>query len=87
MCFTVFSIDSFIFEHPLIITAAFIRDKNDAVAVKIIDIKKQQRRNLIIKEVEILRDINHPNMVNFIEGLISPPTQLWVVMEYMDAGK
>jgi len=62
------------------------KDKDDCVAIKVIDIKKQQRRNLIIKEVEILRDINHPNMVNFVEGLINPPSQLWVVMEYMDAG-
>merc|ERR1712228_13646 len=62
------------------------RDKSDLVAVKIIDIKKQQRRNLIIKEVELLRDINHPNMVNFVEALINLPQELWVVMEYMDAG-
>lgn len=62
------------------------KEHKDKVAVKVIDIKKQQRKQLIIKEVEILRDINHPNMVNFVEGLIQPPTSLWVVMEFMDAG-
>ena len=64
----------------------FLSSEKDLVAIKVIDIKKQQRRKLIIKEIEILRDLDHKNMVNFVEGVLNMPKELWVVMEYMDAG-
>ena len=71
---------------PTLSLSIFFFSEKGPVAIKVINIKRQQRRRLIIKEIEILRDLDHKNMVNFVEGVINLPNELWVVMEYMDAG-
>ncbi|KHN74614.1 Serine/threonine-protein kinase PAK mbt [Toxocara canis] len=55
------------------------------VAVKRMNILKQQRRELLFNEVVIMRDYEHPNIVQMF-GSYLIGDELWVVMEYMEGG-
>lgn len=55
------------------------------VAVKKMDIRKQQRRELLFNEVVIMRDYRHQNIVEMY-GSFLVGDELWVVMEYLEGG-
>ncbi|VDN06194.1 unnamed protein product [Thelazia callipaeda] len=55
------------------------------VAVKKMNILKQQRRELLFNEVVIMRDYQHPNVVEMY-GSYLVGDELWVLMEYMEGG-
>ncbi|GBP41802.1 hypothetical protein EVAR_26924_1 [Eumeta japonica] len=55
------------------------------VAVKMMDLSKQQRRELLFNEVVIMRDYPHPNIVEMHASYLVGD-ELWVVMEYMAGG-
>lgn len=55
------------------------------VAVKKMDLKKQQRRELLFNEVVIMRDYPHPNIVEMY-GSYLVEDELWVVMEFLEGG-
>ncbi|KXJ19589.1 serine/threonine-protein kinase PAK 5 [Exaiptasia diaphana] len=55
------------------------------VAVKKMDLKKQQRRELLFNEVVIMRDYPHPNIVEMF-GSYLVGDELWVIMEYLEGG-
>lgn len=55
------------------------------VAVKKMDLKKQQRRELLFNEVVIMRDYPHPNIVEMY-GSYLVGHELWVVMEFLEGG-
>lgn len=55
------------------------------VAVKVMNIDKQVKKDLIINEILVMRDANHKNIVNFIDSYVHNG-ELWVVMEYMEGG-
>lgn len=55
------------------------------VAVKKMDLKKQQRRELLFNEVVIMRDYPHPNIVEMY-GSHLVGDELWVVMEFLEGG-
>lgn len=55
------------------------------VAIKRMDIMKQQRRELLFNEVVIMRDYEHPNIVKMF-GSYLVGDELWVIMEYMLGG-
>ncbi|CAL8086798.1 unnamed protein product [Calicophoron daubneyi] len=58
---------------------------NRYVAVKRMNIFKQQRRELLFNEVMIMQSYPHPNIVEmFASHLIRD--ELWVVMEYLEGG-
>lgn len=61
------------------------RNTNRQVAVKKMDLKKQQRRELLFNEVVIMRDYHHPNIVEMYDSFLVDD-ELWVVMEYLEGG-
>ncbi|XP_050677447.1 serine/threonine-protein kinase PAK mbt [Leptidea sinapis] len=52
------------------------------VAVKMMHLRHQQRRELLFNEVVIMRDYPHPNIVEMYASYLVA-NELWVVMEYM----
>ncbi|CAK1543133.1 unnamed protein product [Leptosia nina] len=52
------------------------------VAVKMMNLRNQQRRELLFNEVVIMRDYPHPNIVEMYASYLVG-NELWVVMEYM----
>ena len=55
------------------------------VAVKRMDLRKQQRRELLFNEVVIMRDYHHPNIVQMFDSYLVED-ELWVVMEFLEGG-
>ncbi|XP_075452144.1 serine/threonine-protein kinase PAK 5 isoform X2 [Ascaphus truei] len=55
------------------------------VAVKKMDLKKQQRRELLFNEVVIMRDYHHENVVDMYNSYLVGD-ELWVVMEFLEGG-
>ncbi|KAG8187738.1 hypothetical protein JTE90_015608 [Oedothorax gibbosus] len=55
------------------------------VAVKKMDLHKQQRRELLFNEVVIMRDYHHPNIVEMFDSFLVGD-ELWVVMEFLEGG-
>jgi len=58
---------------------------NQTVAVKQMQLKSQPRKELIVNEILVMRESQHPNIVNYLDSFLVSE-ELWVVMEYMDGG-
>jgi len=58
---------------------------NQTVAVKQMQLKSQPRKELIVNEILVMRESQHPNIVNYLDSYLVDE-ELWVVMEYMDGG-
>jgi serine/threonine protein kinase len=59
--------------------------QNNLVAIKKMNLHKQQRRELLFNEVAIMRDYKHKNIVDTF-GSYLVDDELWVVMEYLAGG-
>jgi serine/threonine protein kinase len=55
------------------------------VAVKKMDLRKQQRRELLFNEVVIMKDYHHENIVEMYDSFLVED-ELWVVMEFLEGG-
>jgi len=55
------------------------------VAVKRMDLRKQQRRELLFNEVVIMRDYHHEHIVDMHSSYLVGD-ELWVVMEFLEGG-
>ncbi|KAK4683767.1 hypothetical protein P7C73_g6462, partial [Tremellales sp. Uapishka_1] len=61
-------------------------DRSDQpVAIKQMNLEKQPKQDLIINEILVMRESEHPNIVNFKDSYLWKG-DLWVVMEYMEGG-
>ncbi|XP_021378467.1 serine/threonine-protein kinase PAK mbt-like isoform X2 [Mizuhopecten yessoensis] len=68
-----------------IVCIATQRADGQKVAVKKMDLRKQQRRELLFNEVVIMRDYHHPNIVDMYSSFLVED-ELWVVMEFLEGG-
>lgn len=60
-------------------------ESNIQVAIKTINLKNQSSLELILNEIRVLKDFNHPNLVNFLDVyFLEEVDYLWVVLEYMN---
>ena len=55
------------------------------VAVKRIDMSKQERKGMILMEISVMKDLNHKNLINYVESYIVG-NKLSVIMEYLPGG-
>ncbi|XP_017695086.1 PREDICTED: serine/threonine-protein kinase PAK 4 isoform X2 [Lepidothrix coronata] len=68
-----------------IVCIATVRGSGKLVAVKKMDLRKQQRRELLFNEVVIMRDYQHENVVEMYNSYLVGD-ELWVVMEFLEGG-
>ncbi|KAM4643462.1 serine/threonine-protein kinase PAK 4 isoform 1-T2 [Amazona ochrocephala] len=68
-----------------VVCIATVRSSGKLVAVKKMDLRKQQRRELLFNEVVIMRDYQHENVVEMYNSYLVGD-ELWVVMEFLEGG-
>lgn len=61
------------------------RDTGRRVAIKKMDITKQQRRELLLNEVATMKGYMHPNIVKMYNSYLVDH-ELWLVLEYLEGG-
>ncbi|KAJ1109082.1 hypothetical protein NDU88_006449 [Pleurodeles waltl] len=68
-----------------IVCIATVKQSGKLVAVKKMDLRKQQRRELLFNEVVIMRDYQQENVVEMYNSYLVGD-ELWVVMEFLEGG-
>ncbi|KAJ3072077.1 Protein kinase [Podochytrium sp. JEL0797] len=56
------------------------------VAVKQMVLAKQARKDLLLNEILIMKDLSHPNVIQYIDSYIVGG-DLWLILEYMEGGE
>ncbi|NXN82149.1 PAK1 kinase, partial [Bombycilla garrulus] len=55
------------------------------VALKRMPLRKRNRKELVVSEIQVMKENRHPNIVNYIDSYLVDE-DLWLVMEYVDGG-
>ena len=60
-------------------------ETGSSVAIKQMNLSQQPKKELIINEIIVMRENQHPNVVNYVDSMLVKD-ELWVVMEYLAGG-
>ncbi|NWZ13613.1 PAK1 kinase, partial [Agelaius phoeniceus] len=55
------------------------------VALKKMPLRRRSKKELVVNEIQIMKENRHPNIVNYIDSYLVNE-DLWLVMEYVDGG-
>ena len=61
------------------------KETNAQVAIKEINMKTVSKKEMLLMEIKVMKDLNHKNIINYIQSYIEGDV-LWVVMEYLAGG-
>ncbi|KAI8057281.1 kinase-like domain-containing protein [Syncephalis plumigaleata] len=59
---------------------------NMKVAIKQMDLSNQPRKELIVNEILVMKESQHPNIVNYLDSYLVHSNELWVIMDFMEGG-
>ena len=68
-----------------VVTKELQTTTDQVVAIKKMVMADQPKKELLIAEIEVMKNLKHPNIINYIESYFVDGT-LSVVMEYLEGG-
>lgn len=58
----------------------------EKVVIKEMYLSRHPRIELIVNEVMVMKESQHPNVINLFDSYLIKNDELWVVMEHMEGG-
>ena len=67
------------------VSLALDKQNKTRVALKKIDMSKQDKKGMILMEIRVMKDLKHKNLINYLESYLVG-NELSVIMEYLPGG-